>query len=102
MYFVIFATDKAGMAHVRERIRPRHRVYLRNPGAHPVKVLVGGPTLTSDQATMNGTLLLVEAEALADVEAFVRDDPYTEAALFEEVSIRPWSCGLGSPKGETA
>lgn len=102
MYFVIFGTDKPGMAQVRDHVRPMHRLYLRNPGAHPVKVLLGGPTLTGDQAAMNGTLLIVEAESIEHVEDFVRDDPYSEAALFSDLSIRPWSCGLGNPKGAAA
>ena len=64
MSFVIFGTDKPGVAAVREKVRTLHRIYLRKPGCHRVKVLLGGPTLTSEQAIMNGTLLVVEAESL--------------------------------------
>ena len=102
MYFVIFATDKPGMEVVRTAVRPQHRVYLRNPGQHPVKALLGGPTLSRDQSTMNGTLLVIEAECIEHVEAFVHDDPYTAADIFERMYILPWYCGLGSPAGGAA
>lgn len=97
MYFVLFGTDKPGMCEIRERIRPEHRVYLREPGSHPVRVVIGGPTLSDDQQ-MNGTLLVVEADSLKDVEAFVCDDPYTKIGLFESLTIRPWVWGLGAPE----
>lgn len=96
MYFVIFGTDKPGMQQARADARQRHRAYLRQPGRHPVKVWLGGPTHQPQTASMNGTLLVVEADTLSDVEAFVRDDPYSHAGLFQALEIRPWTCGLGN------
>lgn len=97
MYYVIFGTDKPGVANVRQDIRPVHREYLRNPGNHKVKVHIGGPTLNHDLELMNGTLLVVEADSLAEVQNFVKDDPYSEADIFSEIVIRPWVWGLGAP-----
>lgn len=97
MYYVIFGTDKPGMSNVRQDIRPVHREYLRNPGAHKVKVHIGGPTLTHDLETMNGTLLVVEAQSMEAVQNFVKDDPYSAADIFAEIVIRPWVWGLGGP-----
>ncbi len=99
MYFIVFGTDKPGKEALRASVRPSHRQYLANPGRHPVKVLLGGPTLDASQEKMNGTLLVVEAGDMAAVESFVRDDPYSDAALFESVVIRPWSWTLGTPGG---
>lgn len=96
MYFVVFGTDRAGAGEVRAQARPSHREYLRNH-PHPVKVLHGGPTLTADGSAMNGTLLVVEADSLEAVQAFVADDPYSRADLFERLEIRPWQWGLGAP-----
>jgi uncharacterized protein YciI len=96
MYFVIFATDRSGQEEARASERPRHHQYLRDPGL-PVRVRVAGPTLAADSETMNGSLLIVEAEDLAAVEAFVADDPYSQAGLFETVVIRPFHWGLGQP-----
>jgi uncharacterized protein YciI len=95
MHFAVFATDRAGMGEVRARERPRHRLYLRDPDPHRVRVLLGGPTLDAAGEAMNGTLLVVEAASLAEVEAFLADDPYAQAALFARVEVRPWHWTLG-------
>ncbi|MNW21367.1 YciI-like protein [compost metagenome] len=47
---------------------------------------------------MNGTLLVVEAMSLSEVQAFLGDDPYVRAGLFEHIEIRPWNWGLGNPE----
>jgi hypothetical protein len=47
---------------------------------------------------MNGTLLVVEANSVEDVQAFLADDPYMQAGIFEQVVVRPWSWGLGNPE----
>ncbi|MFC3227042.1 YciI family protein [Marinibaculum pumilum] len=96
MYFVVFGTDRPGTEQLRLDTRPSHQQHLR-AHPHPVTVLHGGPTLTADGARMNGSMLVVEADSLADVEAFVADDPYSKAGLFATVEIRPWKWGMGAP-----
>ena len=97
-YYAIFATDKPGMLAVRERVRPAHRAYLRNAAAdHGVHVRLGGPTLDAQAAAMNGTLLVIEAGDIDDVQRFVSGDPYMHAGIFERVDIRPWDWSLGNP-----
>lgn len=95
MQFVVFATDKPGSIELRKRTRPEHRSHLRNDAAHAVRVLLAGPTLDPSSAQMNGTLLVVEADSIDAVILFVDADPYSKVGLFEQVHIRPWSCGLG-------
>ncbi len=97
MYFVVFATDKSGTQDIRAANRPTHREYLRNPGRHPITVRVAGPTLAEDGVAMNGTLLIVEAASIDAVRAFVADDPYSRAGLFQSVEVRPWNWGLNNP-----
>ncbi|MEX5341484.1 YciI family protein [Pseudomonas sp. I2] len=97
-YFTVYATDKPGQQDVRERVRPAHRLYLRRPGEHRVVVRIGGPTWDRGGARMNGTLLVVEAASIEEVQAFVADDPYVQAGLFECLEVRPWSWGLGNPE----
>lgn len=98
MYAVVFASDRPGMAETRAAARPAHRHYLRNPGAHAVAVRLGGPML-DEAGAMTGTMLVVEADDLAAVRAFVADDPYVRAGLFASIEIRPWDWGLGRPDG---
>ncbi|MEW9920088.1 YciI family protein [Marimonas sp. MJW-29] len=65
-----------------------HKAYLSKP---PVKIVISGPLLADDEKTMIGSMVLVEAESLADVEAFHRNDPFFAAGIWEEVSIRPFN-----------
>ena len=94
MLFAVWARDAAGMQGTREQVRPRHRVRLRQPEPHPVKVVLAGPTF-GDDARMCGTMLVVEAETIEAVRAFVAADPYVEAGVYESYEIRPWKCGIG-------
>lgn len=97
-YFAILATDKPDLEPLRAQIRPQHREYLREPHPHRVVVRLGGPTLDGCEGSMNGTLLVVEAASLREVQAFFSDDPYARAGLFERVEIRPWNWSLGNPQ----
>ncbi|ABR82085.1 MULTISPECIES: YciI family protein [Pseudomonas aeruginosa group] len=97
-YFAVFATDHPRLDALRRRVRPAHRAHLRNPSPHRVVVRLGGPTLDDCDGRMNGTLLVIEAASLDEVEAFLADDPYVRAGLFERVEIRPWSWSLGAPE----
>lgn len=97
-YFAVFATDKPGMRSVREQVRPAHRAHLRAAARHSVLVRLGGPTLDAKDESMNGTLLVIEAEGIQDVERFLSADPYMHAGLFERIEIRPWDWSLGNPE----
>jgi uncharacterized protein len=95
MLFTVWATDRAGALPDRLRVRDAHRARLRAPTPHAVQVLLAGPTLSEHDASMNGTLLVVQADDIAAVRAFVDGDAYVAAGVYERVEIRPWHCGLG-------
>lgn len=97
-YFAVFATDKPDMREVRERVRPSHRSYLRSASEQGVFVRLGGPTLAPLCNTMNGTLLVVEADDIDAVMRFVGEDPYMKEGLFSRVEVRPWDWTLGNPE----
>lgn len=94
-YFAVHALDKPGSGAIRAENRPAHRARLRAHD-HPLQVVVGGP-LMSDDGSMVGTLLIVDAATREEVEAFVSGDPYATAGLYERVDIRPFAWGLGAP-----
>jgi uncharacterized protein YciI len=94
--FAVWATDRAGALPERLRVREAHRARLREPAPHAVKVLLAGPL--ADDAGMNGTLLVVQADTLEQVRAFVDGDPYVAAGVYDRIDIRPWTCGLGPLK----
>jgi uncharacterized protein YciI len=97
-FFAVFATDHPDSLALRQRLRPSHQAHLRATERHRVIVRLGGPTLDDAGAIMNGTLLVIEAGSLPEVEAFIQDDPYVQAGLFASIQIRPWHWSLGNPE----
>ena len=87
MLFAIFCTDKPDSSPIRATARPAHLDYVR---AFSAKVLMAGPTQTDDGESMNGSLLVMEFPDLAAAKAFSENDPYSQAGLFESVTVRPW------------
>jgi uncharacterized protein YciI len=98
VYFAVWATDREGTQETRLAVREAHRARLRDPGLHAVVVVAGGPTLSESDASMNGSLLVIEAEDIEAVRRFVAADPYALAGVYAHVEIRPWRWGLGVPR----
>ncbi|WP_439855935.1 YciI family protein [Pseudomonas yamanorum] len=97
-FFAVFATDRPDSLALRQRLRPSHQAHLRATEKHRVIVRLGGPTLDDAGEAMNGTLLVIEASSLPEVEAFIQEDPYVLAGLFATIQIRPWHWSLGNPQ----
>jgi uncharacterized protein YciI len=92
-YFIVFGTDAPGRNGLRAELRPVHRAWLREHPGHDVRVVHGGPTLDEGGA-MNGTLLVVEADGIAQVRSFLAEDPYSRGGLFAQLEIRAWNWSL--------
>jgi uncharacterized protein YciI len=90
--FILTCTDRPGALPRRVAQRPVHLAYLNQ---HAAMVKVGGPLLNTE-GEPTGSLLIVEAESLAEVEAFAAGDPYNAVDLFEQVEITPWRVSVGS------
>lgn len=65
-----------------------HKTYL---AAATVKTLISGLLLADDEVTMIGSHFVLEANTLAEVEAFNRNDPFAKAGRWKSVSIRPFA-----------
>ena len=88
------------MLDARQRVREAHRARLRDPGEHPVRVLLGGATLDDGAGTMNGTLLVARRPSDIDaVRALRRRRPVRARRRVRAVEIRPWAWGLGHTEG---
>ena len=85
MNFVLYCVDKAGHGSIRTDNRPAHLDYLKSKLD---RILLAGPMLGDDGATVLGSLLLIEANDRAAAEAFAAGDPYAKAELFESVTIK--------------
>jgi len=81
----------------RLRVREAHRARLR-AGAPGLRVVLGGPT-TDAAGAMAGSLLVIAADHIEQVRAFVAGDPYVQAGVYDpdSVQILPWDWGMGRP-----
>ncbi len=91
-FFAIVASDKPGALDLRTALRPEHLAYLT---AHAHMLKVAGPFLDAD-GQMDGSLLIVEADSIEEVQAFAADEPFAKGGLFESLVIRPWRLTLGA------
>jgi uncharacterized protein YciI len=87
MLFVIYCRDKEGSQPVRLDNREAHLAYV---DSSDLEMVVAGPLLTPDGDSMIGSMLVVDAEDRARVDAFAASDPYRLAGLFESVEIHPF------------
>lgn len=94
MYYAIICVDKDDSVELRMQTRDAHLEHIK---AHGDKIRLAGPFVTQDGETMNGSLLIVEAESMDDVQAIADADPYAKAGLFASVDIRPWNWTRGNP-----
>ncbi|WP_119306129.1 YciI family protein [Cohaesibacter haloalkalitolerans] len=94
MHFIVTCKDKEGALEIRKANRDAHLAFAR---ANAAILQVGGPLL-SDEGEMIGSCLICEAEDKAALDAFLAQDPYAQAGLFESVTSQPWKWVLGKPE----
>jgi uncharacterized protein YciI len=87
MLFVMYCRDKDDAQPIRLDNREAHLAYV---DASDLKMIVAGPLLTPEGDGMIGSMLVVEAEDRAQVDAFAASDPYRLAGLFDSVEIHPF------------
>ncbi|AZL58087.1 YciI family protein [Tabrizicola piscis] len=88
MHYVVHCLDHEGAVDKRLANYDAHKAYL---AAAPVKTVISGPLLADDEQTMIGSCFVLEANSLAEVEAFNSNDPFAKVGLWKTVSIRPFS-----------
>ena len=83
MIYVLMCFDKKNALSERMAVREAHLAYI---GEHIERVKLAGPLL-DEAGEMAGSLILYEADSLAEVRAFSDADPYKTAGVFERVEI---------------
>jgi uncharacterized protein len=90
--FLFYAFDKKECgAAIRATTRPRHVEYTKTNG----KVKFGGPFVGPNDE-MIGSFSIIEARDLDDAKAYVANDPYMHAGLFERHEVHPWKLTINS------
>ena len=87
MKYVLICEDKKDSLDVRLGNRDKHLAYL---GELADRVRLAGPMLSDDGESMVGSMLIIEADSAAEIQAIADADPYALAGLFEKVTIRPF------------
>ena len=83
MSYAVHYLDKADAGDLRQRHREAHIAYRKGLGD---KLLLAGPLLSEDGKPV-GSLVLLEAESLADAKAVAHSDPYAAAGLFDQILV---------------
>ena len=97
MLYALICTDKPNSLGLRKANRPAHVEYLQSLGE---TLAFAGPFVAEDGATMNGSLVVVEAPSLAAARKIAAGDPFAKAGLFTSVDIRPWLWTMNAPDEE--
>ncbi len=84
MKFVILGKDGPDGAVKRPIYREAHLARLKE-WAEQGKVILAGP-LTDK----TGSLIVVEADSIDEVQAFTKEDPYMIHGVFQEVTVHPF------------
>jgi len=88
MLFVIIGHDGPDGSAKRPGVRPAHLAHL-DPLAKAGRVKLAGPFLDK-----TGSLIVLEAESLAEVWALVARDPYVTEGVFNRVEVKPFTAVL--------
>jgi uncharacterized protein YciI len=90
MRVALFCHDKPGALQVRKDNRTAHLDYIEATGV----VEMAGPLL-SPEGEMNGSLVVLTVETLAQAQEWAAADPYAKADLFASVTITEWKKVIG-------
>jgi uncharacterized protein len=87
MHFTVYCLDHEGMVERRLSHYEAHKAYLATA---TMKTVMSGPLLAGDQQTMIGSFFLYEADDVAAVVDFNKNDPFNAAGIWKSVDIRPF------------
>ena len=93
MWYLIYAEDVADSLSLRQSARPAHLERLqtlRDAG----RLLLAGPNPAIDSedpgsAGFTGSTVIAAFDSLADAQAWAKSDPYVEAGVYANVSVKP-------------
>jgi len=83
MQFVITAYDGEGMLPKRMEVRPRHLEGMERLRKHVV--CAGG--LLDEEGKMKGSVLVMEFENRAELDAYLAQEPYVTEHVWERITV---------------
>ncbi|MGB0662270.1 MAG: YciI family protein [Pontibacterium sp.] len=94
MYYVIFSQDVENSLPLRMKARPAHIERLKALNEEG-RLLVAGPMPAVDsedpgEAGFTGSTVIAEFESLEAAQAWADADPYVEAGVYAQVTVKPY------------
>ncbi len=94
MWYVIFSQDVENSLERRLSVREKHLARLKELQEQG-RLLVAGPmpAIDSDnpgEAGFTGSTVIAEFNSLADAKAWADADPYIEAGVYDNVTVKPF------------
>ena len=94
MWYAITGTDSADSLKARKSARPAHLARLQQLQDEG-RMLLAGPFPAIDAedpgpAGFSGSLIVAEFASLAEAQAWAAADPYVDAGVYRETSVKPF------------
>ena len=93
MYYAIRCNDKPNALELRIANREAHLAYVTKTDC----VAAAGPILADDEATMIGSIIIINVSSMQAAQEWAENDPYNQAGLFQQVEINAWNWVIGAP-----
>lgn len=87
MLFHIHMIDRPGGSALRAATSEAHLAFV---GGHLDAMYAGGPLTSDDGEQILGSIIVMDFPDRAAAEAFIAEEPYNKAGLFESVTIRSY------------
>lgn len=97
MPFIAICRTRGDVSSMRRRMRRAHLEYVI---AHRREIVYGGAILSPETGEMAGMLMVLDVADSRCAEAFMREEPYCRAAMFEEILLSPWAQRIPEPKAD--
>ena len=85
MLFVFLSIDRPGHQTLRAEHLPQHREYLRMIAE---RIAFAGPLLPDEGSNVGGSLIVIDFANREEAQAWIDEEPYARAGLYESVSVR--------------
>ena len=90
MRVALICIDRPDALQTRLDNRAAHLAHIAATGV----VEMAGPLLNTE-GQMTGSLIILNVDAVADVQDWAMSDPYSKAGLFQSVTISEWKKVIG-------
>ncbi|WP_371185373.1 YciI family protein [Thalassotalea maritima] len=100
MLYMIYSEDVDNSLEKRLSVRDKHLARLKDMQQQG-RLVIAGPLPAIDcndpgQSGFTGSLLVLEFDSLADAKTWAEADPYIDAGVYKNVTVKPFKKVLGA------